>query len=365
MKKNLLLYSFFTLLISITVIDLINSDKSFSELENRGLASQVEFSFKNYFDGSYPKKYETYMSDQFIMRDTWIDLKSRTEFLLGKLENNGIVYGKENYLFEKFTKVDEHRVTKNIESINEFVESTSIPISVMIAPNSYEIYKNNIPSLAPLVKQQQEIGDIYNKLQKTNNINLIKIFESTNENTYYKTDHHWTSFGSYLAYVEYVKSINLEPIELSNLKEVVVPNFFGTFYSKAKPFNGVSDNLVYYDIDNIKLQIDDKEYNTLYDLDKLETRDKYSVFLYGNNPLTVVKNTKLNNNKKLLVFKDSYANCMVPFLTSNFEEIHVIDLRSFGPKVSEYLKENDFDEILILYNYINFNRDSNLIKLKY
>ena len=89
------------------------------------------------------------------------------------------------------------------------------------------------------------------------------------------------------------------------------------------------------------------------------------MFLNGNNPITIIKNSELKNGKKLLVIKDSFANSLVPFLTQNYEEIHVIDLRSFSSKISEYIKENAFDNILILYNFINLSTDNSIIKLKY
>ena len=101
-------------------------------------------------------------------------------------------------------------------------------------------------------------------------------------------------------------------------------------------------------------------YNDKY----LETKDKYSYFLNGNNAKVIVK-TKVKNNKKLLVIKDSYAHIMAQFLCQNYEEIHIIDLRHFGNRLSNYLEENDFDNILIIYNFINLATDNNILRLKY
>lgn len=33
--------------------------------------------------------------------------------------------------------------------------------------------------------------------------------------------------------------------------------------------------------------------------------------------------------------------------------------------MSEFLAENDFDDVLILYNFMNFASDTNLAKLRY
>ena len=63
--------------------------------------------------------------------------------------------------------------------------------------------------------------------------------------------------------------------------------------------------------------------------------------------------------------KDSYGNSFAPFLTYQYDEVYVVDLRSIPVKMSEFLAENKFDDVLILYNFMNFSSDTNLAKLRY
>lgn len=369
MKKYPLLYVFIILLFLITIFDLLSPEKIFSELENRKLASKVKFTVEGAINGSFSKKYEEYTNDQFIGRDLWIDLKSRSEFLLGRVENNGVIYGKDNYLFDKFDTLDRERVVTNTKALNVFIknaEDLGSDISVMIVPSSYEVYKELLPEGAPLVNQEEEIKNIYNNIEGGRKLDVLKLFQENKEHQlYYKTDHHWKINGVYLAYKDYIEEIGEKPVNLNEFNKNEIDNFYGTFFSKAKPFKGESDILTYYDISNIKMQIGAEVYDTLYDLSYLNTRDKYSIFLRGNNPLTIIKNEELNNGKRLLVVKDSFANSMVPFLTQNFEEIHVVDLRAFMPALSQYIKDEKFDNILVLYNFMNFSKDTNLIKFKF
>lgn len=365
MKKNPILYTFLIVLFLLSILDVIVPDKKFSEIENRNLKSKSDFTIKSFLDGSFSKKYEEYINDQFIGRNYWINLKSRSEYVLGKVENNDIIYGEDGYLFEKFTYLDENRLKVNIEAINIFSQNVDQKVSLMIVPNSYEIYNEKLPNGAPVINQEKIINEVYEKSKDINNIDLLGIMKSNKDKyIYYKTDHHWTTYGAYLAYCEFIKSVSESPINLYNIEKKDVDKFYGTYFSKAKPFNAEPDTLSYYNFENITMSIDGKDYDGLYDYSKLDIRDKYSLFLRGNNPLTIIKNKENLNGKKLLVFKDSYANSFIPFLTSNYEEIHVIDLRSFGVKVSEYVGENKFDDILVIYNFINLTRDANILKIK-
>ncbi|MEG2290961.1 MAG: hypothetical protein RSC24_13385, partial [Clostridium sp.] len=161
MKKNPLIYIFLIIIFSLSILDIIIPDKKFSELENRNLRGKVSLTIKSFLDGSFSKKYEEYVNDQFIGRDYWINLKSRSEYVLGKLENNNIIYGKDGYLFEKFTLLDENRLKVNTDAINTFIKSVNKKVSLMIVPNSYEIYNEKVPKGAPIVKQEEFINELY------------------------------------------------------------------------------------------------------------------------------------------------------------------------------------------------------------
>lgn len=373
--KNLLKYklSFFFIFIifGLSLFDIINEDKSYSALENRNLSSSPTFTFNKFIKGDFSKDYEKYINDQFIMRDNWINTKSFGELMLMKQENNGIIYGKEGYLFEKLTTVDEEKATKNITNILNFLSSYKGNKSFMIVPNSYEVYKDLLPKNINLVNQKKYINQIYTS---TNNydkeISTIDILPTLVDNNdkylYYKTDHHWTTEGAYLAYKYYIESLGLAPMALKN--STTIGNFYGTYFAKSKNINQISDRITYYNFPNVEVTIDGKQADSLYDTSKFETVDKYAAFLQGNNGLTVLKNKEINKDrqgKKMLLIKDSYSNCFAPFLTENFEEVWIIDLRSYSGKLSGLLKETKFDELLIEYSFSNLINDNNIVKFNW
>ena len=105
-----------------------------------------------------------------------------------------------------------------------------------------------------------------------------------------------------------------------------------------------------------------EEERPLYDTSFLSVKDKYSMFLGGNQPLAVVR-TPHTDAPKLLIVRDSYTDSLVPFLTAHFSEIHLVDPRYYKLSVADYIQENGIDEALVLYSVSNFVTDKNLVWL--
>lgn len=379
MKKNILkkyptFFVFSILVILFTVIDIINSPNEFSELENRKLSQMPILSLKSYIDTSFSSDYEKYINDQFFLRDNWIDLKSRIEYLLGKRENNDIIFGRENYLFKKFTTFNDEMLENNLNSIITFTNNYNKEVDFFIIPNSYAVYDELTPRYLPLVDQLSLINSInsYLSLKSNDHINTINVAEELLKNKddyiYYKTDHHWTSYGAYLAYLTYMDYLGLEIVDINNLEKITINNFLGTYYNRSKYFKADSDFITYYNILGLHIEIDGKEKLSLMDLDKFKGRDKYSAFLWGNNGLTKVINENISEERKgssILIFKDSYANSFIQFLSYNYEIIDIIDLRYFKESIRNFMKDKDYNEILIMYSFNNLSSDINIRRLKF
>ena len=363
--KKLLSYPatilFFLFIFVFAALDMSAAPKERSELENRPLAQKPVFQWKALLKNEYTPKYETYVNDQFVFRAEWIDLKSRSEYALGKLENNDIVYGKDHYQFAKLFSVDQTQYQKNVTAINAFAKKHPGLVTTMVVPSASLVLQEKLPAHIPFANENACLDEIYTGLAE--NTKVIDLRETLNahkdEYIYYRTDHHWTTYGAYLAYLQYASAKGLTPLDLSKYQSVEVKDFYGTNYSKSKLFNTLPDTLTYYEIPG-QLIIDGVQQNGLYDLSKLDTRDKYAAFLYGNNGLTSITGAGTGN---CLVIKDSYANCFVPFLTANYAKIDVVDLRTMSQSMEELVAQGSYSDILILYNFQSFQSDNNLVKL--
>ena len=359
-KKYPLVIFFAVFLYALSIADLFSPQYATSELENRDLAKFPSFSIKTLINNQYTPKIEDFTEDHFIRRNDWISLKSICESVLGKGENNGIVYGEDGYLFTKSLAVDTTQRNKHVNAIGAFIANNpEFDIKVLLAPTAPSVMTEKVKPGSPVNDATVVINQLENIAGKENMVSVLDALKAhSDEYIYYRTDHHWTTLGAYYAYAEYMTNIGRTPRNLEQFTFVDVEGFLGTHYSKSKNYNVEADVMNYIensseiDIMGIKASI--------YEYEKLEVRDKYAMFLRGNNGFGSIEG---EGEGKVLVIKDSYANCFVPFLTGDFEQIDVIDLRFHSSSIRKLMLENEYDSVLILYNSETIDTDINVPKL--
>ncbi len=358
---------FLIFMYGITLANFLIKDREFSEMENRALAQKPDFVVADILSGEYMENYESYITDQFVARDVFVGTKSLSEKLLGKKLNNHVYYGEEDYLIEQFVQADEQLLARNTEAIKKFAQMTDAKVAVAMVPGSVEINKDKLFSYLPDVSQKTIIDRIYENLAD-NDITCVDMYSNLKEHEeeaiYYRTDHHWTSLGAYYGYQAYAKAVGLLPAELSSYQEQVrSKEFYGTLYSKAGAFWIKPDEITTYvdeeGISVLRIEGDKTVKGALYDTDKLLGKDKYAMFLGGNQPLVHIR-TKQTDMPKLLVIRDSYSDSMVPFLTEHYSEIYMWDFRYNKDSVTDFIKEENIDNVLICYSVDNFQEDTNI-----
>lgn len=348
-------------------------DREFSESENRVLAKKPKFSFEEVSSGRFTSNFEKYVSDQIALRDLWINIKSSAEKLIGKKDNNGVYLGSDGYLLQMFSKPNMSIIDGNIAEINTFAEENpDIKTYFMLVPNSVKVLESKLPEYASPENQLDYIENIGKAINK--NIDFIDSYDvlasKKDEYIYYKTDHHWTTLGAYYAYEKLGSEMGFAPHgqDYYDIKKVT-DSFYGTLYSKSGFRNVDSDSIELYtpkENEDVKLRYYDnnKSEDSIYKMDNLNKKDKYTVFLDGNHSLIKIS-TSSKSGKKLVIIKDSYANSLVPFLTAHYSEIYMIDLRFYYEDISEFMKTNKIDDTLILYNANTFFEDESIQKISW
>lgn len=369
MKKSiqfLAIGSFFAFLLFFTVLRLVLPDRSFSENENRYLDSKPEFSFSSLFSGKYTEAFEAYMTDQFPFRDSWISLKSRTERALGKTENNGVFFGSDDTLLTRLEPVSESSINAGIEAVNALASQTEAEVCLALIPGSTEIWKDRLPANAVSADQKALIDRIYDGCDVLKADVYAALEAHKEEAIFYRTDHHWTTLGAYYGYCATAEALGLSPAPLSSFTpETVSEDFYGTVFS--------SSGVRWVEPDSIQIFVPDSNFRIrryessegelipLYDRSKLDTKDQYAMFFGGNTPRLVIENGL--GSGKLLVLRDSYSDCEIPFLLAHYGEIHVLDLRYYRQSVQRYVEEHGIETVLVNYSLSNFVSDLSIYQI--
>ncbi len=378
MRDKVTIVLFTSIILIIMIVTMIMPKKEFSARENRYLESKPEIQPEAILDGEYQKNYESYINDQFVGRDIMMQLSSYTRMILGIKEINGVYLGRNGYLIEKHDKeeFEADNALKNGKYLAEFVKEYSeiAKCCIILVPTSSEILSDKLPSHAKPYSQQTYIDKVYQAVEDINQDMADRTIDASHalkehsgEEIYYRTDHHYTQLGAYYVYRSWAEGIGLNVRKLSDYKvSEVTGNFYGTLDSKTHLAKKGDTICIYESKEDIELTIkcnEGEETNdSLYDYNALKKRDKYSVFLGGNNPILQIT-TDADSNRRILVVKDSFAHSFIPFMVNDFSQIDVVDIRYYNKSIKELIASGNYTDILVLYNAPGFALDANIHKL--
>lgn len=362
--------------------------QSYSEAENRYLTKLPHISREGILSGEVQRDLTEAASDQFPARDTWMQTATTSQYLLYHREINGIYVGKDHYLFDKLVDSDlsEKNFEKNLNYVTAMKASTDADVSVMLIPTPGTVLSEKLPTRAVLYdpRPYEELGDQICEADSVRWVQARDALERADRNSfdqiYFCTDHHWTTNGAYVGAETYLKTQGIQIADREHFDvQAMSDSFYGTLYSKVAGLPGArADELELPQTlpEHLIIETDGAPADALgadgkktmpkltgiYDLSKLDMKDKYAVYFGGNYGKITIKNPEAEGKGSLLIIKDSYANSMVPYLLDHYDQITMIDLRYFNKSVPELMAEG-WDEVLVCYEMSNFIKDRNLFKL--
>ena len=360
---------FITVLPVILLLNILIPDKGFSENENRVLASFPEMSVSQMSSGRMASQFETYANDQFFLRDFWVTLKAGFDRLLLKVENNGVYLGKHGYLIESFKNPPEGRLNATLDAMTGFAaRHPELHQFAVIAPNAVNILSYNLPAAAPTDDQDPYLTSVKNTLMNAGIvfIDLRDMLRShTDQQLFYKTDHHWTTQAAYYAYLAMADPMMMDTSVLSYEKLPVTHSFQGTLSAKSGFRSGAKEDIFVFLPKGetpefvVNYVTEQKKTGSYYATDRLNTRDKYAMFLDGNHSQIKIS-TPSAVGGTLMIIKDSYANCLIPFIAPHYKSVIVIDPRYYYGNLEQLIAAEGVDELLYVYNANTFFADTSL-----
>lgn len=240
------------------------------------------------------------------------------------------------------------------EAVNEFKRQLpSINVYNMVVPTSAEFYTpegfDNFTA-----SQWKKAEHIRVRLENVVNVDAYSALAAhTHEAVYSRTDHHWMPLGAYYAAMSFAKAADVPFPSLEEYKKVSRGGFVGSMYMYTE------SKLIYNDPEQFDLYIppNNSSLETAYYDGYMKNKSggqlitspdagAYYCSFLGTDNIVAEIGTDVKNGRTLVIFKESYGNALVPFLTSSFEKIYVCDIRYFYNNALQFCKDVNATDLL-------------------
>lgn len=242
----------------------------------------------------------------------------------------------------------------------------------VVVPSSIEIALPERLSKTVSNNQWENISTIFaNTADNVTPVDVYNILgEKRNEKLYYNTDKYWTQLGAYYAYSSLAESLGVqaESIDSFNLAtiedEVLGSHVLATVSKETKNGNPMliekPDTVKYYNMsDSVEVtampkasdeMIETSYYNSSFD----DNSTPLSVYNTTDCAYTVLENSEVESGK-IAIISDKFGYGVAPFLTANYNEVHLIDIDNFERNVKNYLEENEISTVVYLNGIMSAN----------
>lgn len=349
MKEKIITISFVIYIFIFSISSIIITDDLVSESERRTLSLFPSFSIDNIMDKSFMEKLDSYFLDHFVYRDEFRSIKANVNYnVLNMLINNN-VYLLDNYIFKSEFPTDYKSIDNFNNIINSLIEQIPGNKYISIIPD-----KNYFIDGLFLNIDYDYIFDNVSNI----NAEYIDILNDLNLDNYYMTDTHWKqeTLKPVINTLSQYLSFDYEFLYDDN----IIKDFNGVYYGQSS-LDLEKDTIVYLTNDKIinsdvyYLEGDETSVYTLKD-----SMDKYDVYLNGATSYIEIINESADNDKELVIFRDSFGSSITPLLISSYHKITVIDIRYI--KSDYYLDKinNENQDVLFLYSTLILNNSYSL-----
>lgn len=264
---------------------------------------------------------------------TFIDMNTNNEYIF----SNNEFYVLESSLNEKELK---SRFEKQLDFYKQMNEI--IPVYIYL-PNRYEF--TGLDEDIRLRDKEKYIEELKLHL----NVKELEIKDNAEYTQYfYRTDHHWNSYGAIKGYEDIIEMLGYKPKKLT--AKMLDVDFIGST-AKAAALTNIKDYFTIIDYEsNIKINIEGYKPKKIKET-KDVFYDHYVSYYNGMFGEIIYKNDK--NKENLLIISDSFAWPIDEIIASHFKNTHVINVRydrfiNENLNFKKYIKDNKIDKVLVL-----------------
>ena len=348
----------------LTLFAWIKTPEENSDAERRTLAQAPNFSFENVLSGTFMTQFEDYTTDQFPFRQRFRQLKAEFHYnVLSQKDNNGIylvdgVAAKLEYPLNNDSL--DHAVSVFDGVYTRYLENTACKIYQAVVPDKgyYLASGNGYPAMdyAALMERMEQ------GLPWAHSIDLTGCLTADD---YYRTDTHWRQERLLSAAQRLCAAMDAEkPYQSDYTLTALDTPFYGVYYGQAAiPMEPETIHLMESEIlsDCTVYNYETGTTASVYDLQKLSSRDLYDVYLSGAAALLQIDNPNAATDRELVVFRDSFGSSIVPLLVQEYKTVTLVDLRYMNSSMLDQFIVFDDQDVLFLYSTLVLN-DSNALK---
>ena len=346
--KNIVLsIIFITFLFTFMIVNIVKKDDDISYSERRKLQKMPKITYDSVINGTYFNTLDKYTTDQFILRDNFRKIKIDIDLLTKNNYNKLYLY--KDYIIEETYPLNKEsviNVTNKINNIKRTYLNETNNIYYSIVPDkNYFVNDDNL---------KLDYDELKNIMNSNLDIKYIDIFNELSLEDYYKTDTHWKEERLFKVANKLSKEMNFNIDNNYSFKRI--SDFNGTYSSRIVR-KDIKDEI--YILDNVNdmnvYNYETNGYEKVYDLTKLNSLDKYNVYLSGSVSLLKIESMNTDSAKDLIVFRDSYGSSLIPLMMNGYKSITVVDTRYISSSMlSNYIDFNNKD-ILFLYSTLLIN----------
>ncbi len=360
--------AFLTIIFLTPIIFVLTPKSGISLSERRHLVAFPTLAADTIQTKTFMDDTESYLLDHFPRREVFRRLKALYAYnILHQNENNSI-YITQNSAIKLEYPLNENSVLNTAKKLTalkaQYFPDTKAYYSIIPDKNYFTAAQNRYPSI-----DYPKMTLLLRENLSENDYRYIDIFDTLTLDDYYRTDTHWRQEAIFPTAKKIVEALGVAeylPTNKSAYEIQTIPDFYGVYYGQAAlPMN--PDTITLFTDEAISsAMVWNLESNTttqVYDLSKLtdaKSVDKYDIFLGGAQALQIIKSPKAATDRRLIIFRDSYAGSLAPLLLDAYSEITLIDLRYISSSLlGNYVDFEDAD-ILFLYNTILINNSAML-----
>lgn len=338
--------------------------KDVSVAERRPLAQFPGISADTLLNGKFMTDFESYTLDQFPARDLFRKVKSLVSYyVLGNKDVNGI------YITDGYAAKQEYPLRQ--DSVEYAAGRFRFVYEKYLQNTDSKIYFGAVPDKGYYLADKSghlamDYAQMFTQLQaQIPWATFVDLTDTLDKTCYYYTDTHWRQEMLLDAAGVLCQAMGMPAPEAQAFTKTQIDRpFYGVYYGQAAlpmeperlyilESNRLSQCRVYdYETD---------AYNEIYDLQKVDSKDLYDVYLSGAKSLLRIENPTAKTDRELIIFRDSFGSSIAPLLVSEYKTATLVDIRYISSAMLDRYLTFDGQDVLFLYSTLVLN-NANTIK---